>query len=860
MRLGPRPVVIASLLALAAGGLLLSDRRPSADPEGEVEALREDAQRGLAASALQTLERKRERLLREGPKSMNKPQEAQQFFVEQRLLPGETRLPLDRLRVELAAIREREAGVQAAGTSPGGVLGWNWLGPGNIGGRTRALVIDPNDADIMYAAGVAGGIWKSTDGGASWNPADDFMLNLAVVSLAMDPTDSSVLYAGTGEGWFYANVFVEGLGIFKSTDAGATWSQLPGTVSGVPAGAFSFVNDLVISPLQPNVIYAGTRTGVWRSTDSGTSWSAVLKNPSYLAGSPATNGSLIGCTDLAVRGDVFPEVVFAAFGSSEADGLFRSLDGGNTWQAYLVPPNQGRMSIALAPSDNDVMYLLMADNGSGGALGQLVSVFRSDDGGDSFTAQVDLGSKFGPWLLSNAILATGCVEGGTYSQGWYDNILAVDPVDPDIVWVGGVDMFRSDDGGVNWGLAAYWFYYQEDPPPPFQLHPDHHRIVFHPDYDGAGNQTMYFGNDGGLFKTENARAATTQDECPLQGPVDPPQLVFERLNNGYGVTQFYHGDSGSKGQLYVAGAQDNGTNRAQSAFAPDEWDLIFGGDGGYVAIDPKDNDVMYIEYHEFPTIMKSTDGGDTFVEAVSGITDTDGIFITPFAMDPGDPDVLWTGGRRPWRTTDGAATWELAGPNLSAPNSISAIAVSPSDGNVVYLGFTNGYGARSTNALSASPNWSAFQLPVSGGWISSIGVHPGDPDIAYATSSTYGVNHITKTLNGGANWSSVDGIGAAGVPDIPCHWVAVRPCRPEHVFVASELGVFASEDGGGTWAPANLGLANTVVESLDFQGPNVLVAFTHGRGAYLTPLQPCPDGPQVRSTQGWPPPPPAGDE
>lgn len=202
----------------------------------------------------------------------------------------------------------------------------------------------------------------------------------------------------------------------------------------------------------------------------------------------------------------------------------------------------------------------------------------------------------------------------------------------------------------------------------------------------------------------------------------------------------------------------------------------------------------------------------------------------------------------------------VAGPNLPAPNSISAIAVAPSDGNVVYLGFTNGYIARSTNALAPSPNWSAAFVPASGGWISGVGVHPTDPNVAYATCSTYGANHVFKTLNGGVSWFSIDSIGVTGVPDIPCHWVAVRPCDPDQVYVGSELGVFASEDAGATWAPANLGLANTVVESLDFQSDNVLIAFTHGRGAYLTALEPCPGAPSVRSIQGWPPPPPAGDE
>jgi hypothetical protein len=209
-------------------------------------------------------------------------------------------------------------------------------------------------------------------------------------------------------------------------------------------------------------------------------------------------------------------------------------------------------------------------------------------------------------------------------------------------------------------------------------------------------------------------------------------------------------------------------------------------------------------------------------------------------MDQSNPQVLWTGGGRPWRTTNGATLWEAAGPNFTGVDQISAIAVAPSDGNVVYLGYTSGHVARTTNALDPSPSWSVMGVPVSGGWVSSVAVDPQDPDIAYCTYSNYGIPHVWRTVNGGTDWTSIDGIAATGVPDIPVHWVAVRPCNPEQLYAGTELGVFASDDSGATWDPVNDGLANTVVESLDFQNNNTLVAFSHGRGAFRTSLEPCP--------------------
>lgn len=806
------------------------------------------------ASAQDRICKKGEKLARTGPKRYDEPAGAMEFYLQQRLAPGRNLLPLERLQAARQQIQAREAAAQAlrgAGPFPGDVTNWTKIGPGNIGGRTRGFVIHPTNPNVLFAAGVAGGIWKSTDAGATWTALDDLLLNIAVNSLAIDPVNPDVLYAGTGEGFFNSDA-VRGLGIFKTTDGGTTWAQLAGTVDGsVPFGAFFRVNDLVISPNDHNRLYAATRYGVWRSTDAGATWSVVLANPFFTGGPVLSNGSSVGCTDLAVRADTNPDVLFAAFGSFGPDGLFRSTDGGTTWSqlgtaADLVVPNQGRMAIAIAPSDNDTVYVCMADNAdTGNPTGTLVDVFRSTDGGDTWSPRVDFGSLTGPWLLSNLVFATGCAGTSNFAQGWYDNIIAVDPLDPDIVWVGGVDLFRSDDGGVNWGIASYWFF---SPGDVNYAHADQHNIVFHPGYDGAANQIMYATNDGGLFRTANARAATSQEDCPFARGIGPlPAIVWEDLNNGYGVTQFYHGDSARDRDAFGGGCQDNGTLLVESVATPEGWFEIVGGDGGYFAIDPTNSLVLYAETQRFPRMQKSVDGGASFFDATAGINDADGLFITPFAMDPSNSNVLWTGGSRPWRTTDGAANWTLAAPGdpgdpgddpFPSAGRLSAVAVAPTNSNVVYLGFENGVVARSTNALASPPNWTEFTdangLPF--GFISSLAVSPVDADTAYCTSSTFDVSHVLKTVNGGVAWTSIDGPAAAGVPDIPVHWVAIRPCNPQQLYAGTELGVFVSDDDGVNWTPVNAGLAHTVVETLDFQDDNTLIAFTHGRGAFRAEL------------------------
>ena len=810
--------------------------------------------------ALARIQAKHQRLMKHGPKRADMPQEAMDFFLEQRLAPGMSEYPVTQVQDAIHETRRRQQQLaQLRGAPPGGIQGWQELGPGNVGGRTRAIVIDPTNDQILYAGGVAGGVFKTTDGGASWRPTGDDLLNLAVSSLIMDHSDPLTLYAGTGEGFFNGDA-VRGLGIFKTTDGGETWSQLPGTVEpAVPFGAMFRCNKLAMSPNDSSRIYAATRTAIWRSTDAGETWEAVFDNPNNTAldGVPDANGSFAGFTDLAIRSDTpagQPDVIFAAAGSfsSGGDGLYRSTDGGDTWTqlgttADLIRPDQGRMTIDIASSNNDIIYVAMANNGDSGATGQFINVFRSTDGGDTWEPRVDFSHEISPFLFSNLVFGAGCFGNGQFAQGWYDNIIKVDPSDPEVVWVGGVDLFRSDDGAQTFGIASYWWL---DNTFDAFVHADQHWLLFHPDYDGVTNTTLFSGSDGGVYRTDNALAPTSLEDCPFDDNGLNTELmgdiVWHTLNNGYGVTQFYHGAAASMRDTYIAGAQDNGTNRVTSTDAINSWTEIFGGDGGYVAIDHQNNDIMYAETQGFPTMIKSTDGGNTWVDATNGINGGGGSFINPFEIDPSNPNILWTGGNSPWRTINGAASWVPAGPNFDGPASVRAIGIAPSDSNTVYLGFSDGYVVSTTNALDPDPTWQirggSEGLPEESATISSIAVDPNDPMTAYATSSTFGVEHIYRTTDGGATWTSIDGVGLAGVPEVPVHWIAIRPCDSDQLYVGTEVGVFASDDAGATWQPANQGLANTVVETLVFQDEDTLVAFTHGRGAFITSLASCDAG------------------
>jgi uncharacterized protein (TIGR03437 family) len=799
--------------------------------------------------------------LEEARERYDKPDEAARYLLNRRLPEGETELRFElylnaleqmlelpqystRERRGLPSLREQGPAMRGndAGFAPSVLQGWTPLGPGNVGGRTRALLIHPRNPDTMFAGAASGGVWRTTDGGKSWTPLTDLLMNLAVNALAFDPNNPETIYAGTGEGYFNSDA-TRGAGIFRSIDGGDTWRRLDGT----GGKDFYYVNDIVISKSNSNRIYVATRSGVMRSVDGGATWSRVVNEE-------INNG----CSDLEMRTDTATDVVFAACGlpgiiqspGNVQASIYRNGNAGGglgSWDVVYTEEGMSRTSLAIAPSNQNVIYAVSSENGAAGAPHSLHAVFKSSNGGAPGTwGKVNDGrsGKLNASLFTNPIWAfqTECRPGvgvnQFFYQGWYDNVIAVDPQSENIVWVGGIDLFRSDDGGANWGMASFW---QEGKTSARYVHADHHAIIFHPQFNGSANRTMFVGTDGGIFRTDNARAQTvTGSRAPCSA--DSSRISWQPLNNGYGATQFYHGLPVPDGRTYFGGAQDNGVVFGSDEFGPNGWRELLSGDGGYVAVDPTNPSILYAENNGL-SLKKSIDGGKTWVPATTGISNIGFGFIVPLVMDPNDPNRLWVGGGSLYRTKNGAELWTQASAPLKGI--ATAIVVAPSDSSFVLAGTDQGSIHRSISSNpGADTSWP--DAHPRNGTVTSLAFDPTNRDIAYATYSNFGGKHVYRTVNGGADWTAIDGPPPTGttpspnaLPDIPVNCIVIDPTNTQRLYVGTDIGVFTSPDGGATWAVENTGFANAPVEWLAvgaYNGAAHLFAFSRGRGAWRVPL------------------------
>jgi photosystem II stability/assembly factor-like uncharacterized protein len=638
-------------------------------------------------------------------------------------------------------------------------------------GRVAAIVPGAQPGQPLLIGTASGGVWRSLDVGLTWTPVTDGQCALTIGAMALDPTNPSIVYAGTGEG----NTGTPGCGgVLRSTDAGVTWAAL-GTSLVSTAGAPTAFSALVVDRVSTSVLLAGvffSNAGVVRSTNGGVTWSVALASGpvSSIVAHPTQTGTYFA-------GD---RAVSDATGATR--GVYKSIDAGATWTQLTAlpvssPVNIGRVELAVSAADPNKVWAIVNDR-SNGRFGGL---FVWDDVAKTWAT------------LPAAGLITGDRRGDFGGQTSYDLAVAVDPRTSNRIYVAGVRAFRSTDGGATFT------------PMGMEIHCDWHSIVLDP----RNPDILYAGTDGGIFiSTDGGDTWTSRNE-------------------GLAITQFYPGIGANPGTtILMGGSQDNGTLRfTGSPF----WDGFLSGDGGYTAINYQNPVIQYGE-----TQWSTATGGTivrrdatSFKSRVSGIVVGDRVaFIPPLILDPITPTKLYFGTFRLYRTVDEGASWLPVSPDLSKGSGvITTIAVAKSDSNTIYVGTSDGNVHVSVDgAVTFTPRITG--LPNRS--ITRIVVDPAAATHALVTVSGYGTGHVFETSDGGATWRDISG----NLVNAPAN-ASVFVGATGNIFVGTDVGVFQTSDDGQTWVAGPSGMPNVIIHDLIYDpSANTLIAATYGRGMF----------------------------
>ena len=686
-----------------------------------------------------------------------------------------------------------QAEEKAAGVNPSQ---WSALGPSNVGGRVRAIVFDPVNPRRVLAGTASGGLWISEDLGGSWRLNHDFLPNLSITALVFDPVRRGVIYAGTGE----ESALTVGSGLFRSLDNGATWQHIAATNPDGNAD-WRFVNRLAMHASLPNVLLAGVTNddgvsgAIYRSVDGGDSWVKV---------------SGLKALDIAFD----PNNPATAVAGLDDGYVAYSRDAGITWSRtaeplVTVPAGRGgsrgpsaRVEIAFARTQQGLLYASV-DNEKG-------EVWRSENGGQAWTRTATPGHLAG--------------------QGWYDNTLWVDPLDARHVITGGLDLYRSRDGGLTFTRVS------DSNRAPTSPHADHHALVSPPDY-GPGNRVLFNGNDGGVYRALDVDA------------VQENGTGWLNVNNGLAATQFYSGAGrAAAGGRIIGGTQDNGS----LVLSGGSWRTWFGGDGGYVAVDPA-NDVRVYGSLQFAGVFRSDVGGPAARYICAGITEAwkaeDGFapcgqnttgetnFIAPVLLDPTNPNRMLVGAASLWVSDNVRAvspTWRaIKAKAAGRDNFINAVGIAERDGNIIWVGHNAGEVFRSLDGRSATPTWTRVGASVfPGRRANRFMIDADNPARVIVALTGFTPHNLWETTDAGATWRDITGnLPAAPIFDIKRH-----PANPGWLYVATSVGLFTSENGGATWSTTNEGPANVRIRELFWIDDATLGVATYGRGMYKVAL------------------------
>ena len=665
---------------------------------------------------------------------------------------------------------------------------WEFAGPTNVGGRITDIEIPNDQAETYYVGTASGGVFKTTDGGSNWLPIFDDQEILSIGDIEISENNTETIWVGTGEvNAGGGSLAYDGNGVFKSTNGGITWQS-----KGLPN--VGSISKIVIDPDNDDAIFVSamgplfrndTNRGVYKSVDGGDTWEQKL----FVSDSTGiidmaihpTNGDII----YAASWERIRRPQYRHYGG-ETSRLYRSLDGGDTWIEMTnglpsLPSEKGRISIAISQSNPEVLYSRYAD-----ATGNIQGVYKTVDGGDVWTE----------------VNGSGLQNVGFH---WWFRGVVIDPDDENIIYNVDFNVQKSTDGGANWSPAFPG------------AHVDQHALAFNRMVPGA----VILGNDGGVYYSADDGASYLKD-------VSLP------------ITQFYrvHVDAQNDAKVY-GGAQDNNTIRTTTG-SVDDWTAIYGGDGFQSLVDPTNTAVIYA-LSQRGNLGKSINNGANFSGAMNGISGSDRKnWDTPIVMDPFDSQILYYGANRLYKTTNAAGNWTAISPDLTNGSgggnltfgTIISISVSPIDTSTIYVGTDDGNVWITNNG---GGNWTNVSASLPNRWVTKVLASRSDLNTVYVTFSGYRYGedngHVYKSDDNGANWTDI----SSGLPDIPVNDILEDVYG--NLFLGTDIGVLASPDQGANWSVLGENLPSVVVTDMHIhEASEYLYIGTYGRSMYKLDL------------------------
>lgn len=684
-----------------------------------------------------------------------------EWFMEQRL-NDEGEMPNHRL------IYEELKRAQLQQQFRGGSGNWQLIGPidepqnhsGQSIGRVSAIAFHPTDTNQMWAGAPSGGLWKSVDNGQSWETLTDDLPNLGVSEVVVHPYFPDTMYLSTGDG---SSSDTYTYGVLKSVDGGQTWDT-----TGLSFGLSQSRNirRLLLDSSNTNVLIAAATNGIYRSADAGVTWSQVQAgNFCDLEFKPSNS-----------------DTVYASRANSSGPPFFLSYDNGQSWNASsngMSASGISRMKIAVSPNDPNVVYAVAGANDQ-----SLEGVYRSSDSGENWSLQTNT-----PNMMSGDQFGA---EGG--GQAWYSMDIAVDPFNVNHVKVGGINVWESFDGGSTFQLDAHWTGANGT-----YVHADQHRLIFHP-----STGQFYAGNDGGVYRRSYY----------FNG--------YEIISTEMSITQFYRlANSASDPTIIMGGAQDNGTFRWKNTL----WQAVFGGDGMETMIHPSNPNIVYCTIQR-GELHKSLDGGNDFGD---NIAPAEGAWVTPFMMEPGEPEVIYAAsGSKVYRSDQGGAGWWEFSPTIASLNSGPLVLLDVAHSNTEFVVSGSSRTLYLTKDLGS--NWSNIVSGLPALNMTYVAFDPLDENTIWVTMSGYTEGKkVYRTQDAGETWENM----TMNLPNLPANCIEIERSSTGGVYVGTDVGVYYWDRDLTEWEPYMTGLPNVIVNELEIQeDANMIRAATYGRGIW----------------------------